>query len=129
MLYDLAQAPPEPGSLLESVLLIVAKRRQEAEWLGTKCLMLANMAEHLKGDALQKIVDVYTDTMFPFLGKHTQERDKLAKKAVKAWTGVGPLRVKPLWLNRDQRAVQSRLRRTAAKLQEQERKRPRGRRI
>ena len=98
MLYDLAQVPPETGSLLESVFLVLTKRRQEQEFLRTRVLVEATLAPHLEGDS--KISDTFSDymnAMFPYLKHQKDEKEDLMRQALKQWTGHRAFKVKPLW--------------------------------
>ena len=56
MLYDLYGRPPPAGSLLESVFMVLAKRRQEQELLRTRVLVEAVLAPHVekKGPGLSE---------------------------------------------------------------------------
>jgi hypothetical protein len=122
MLYDLSDGPPPPGSLLESVFLLIAKRRQEAQFFATKILMEAAIIPHVKdqGDVLAKTYEAYRDAMFPFLAGETKRAAKSTKKQLEQWTKTGPLRVRPLWRPQDSSGLISRLKRGAAKVEQQE---------
>lgn len=136
MLYDLYGAPPPPGSLLESVFMILSKRRQEQELLRTRVLVEAMLAPHVekKGSTLSEAFGDYADTLFPFLRHKRTKSSEDAKKALKQWTDRHALRVKPIWnamKDGPAKKMQSRLRKGAdrvAKL-EHERKGKRSRRI
>lgn len=98
MLYDLSQAPPEPGSLLESAFLVLTKRRQEQEFLRTRVLAEATLAPHLEGDSkISETFDDYMNSMFPYLRHQTTRSETDMKKALKQWTGRTAFKVKPLW--------------------------------
>lgn len=129
MLYDLAQAPPEQGSLLESVLLIISKRRQEQEFLKTRVLVEATLAPHLEGESkVSETFKDYMDTMFPYLGEERDTKETLAKQALDHWVGKGPLRVRPLWQSAEKpRRIRSALQRGAEKVREIEKMRREGR--
>ena len=96
MLYDLADGPPEPGTLLESLFILVTKRRMEAQYLGTRVLMEAVLAPHVKENTLSKTNKMYLDSMFPHLRKDRKDKDVSAKEALKHWTSRGPMRVTAL---------------------------------
>jgi hypothetical protein len=96
MLYDLADGPPEPGTLLESLFMLVTKRRMEAQYLGTRVLMEAVLAPHVKETTLSKTNKLYLDSMFPHLRKGRSDEEKDAKEAMKHWVNRGPMRVTPL---------------------------------
>lgn len=62
MLYDLAAAPPEPGSLLESVFLLISLRRREAELFQTEALIAAIVGSaNEKFDAIEDALHSYKD--------------------------------------------------------------------
>jgi ACT domain-containing protein len=75
MLYDLATEPPEPGTLLESVFLLVSLRRREAELLQTEAIVTA-VASAPSGqiDLIRSALKEYKNSVFPFL---EAERKKL----------------------------------------------------
>lgn len=129
MLYDLAQAPPEPGSLLESVFLVLTKRRQEAEFLQTRVIVEAALAPHLEGKS--KISDTFNDylnAVFPWFRLHKGKTEKDMADALKQWVGKKALRVRPLWQNSQKpKRIQSSLARGREKVEERERMRREGR--
>lgn len=119
MLYDLAQAPPEQGSLLESVFLVLAKRRQEQEFLRTRVLIEATLAPHLEKSTVSEAFGDYFDSMFPYLGSEkTVKTEDLQREALEHWVGKGPLTVKPIGMPADQKRsqVRSALQRSAARV-------------
>ena len=110
MLYDLAPGPPDPGSLLESVLLLVTKKRQEARFLEMRALMEAFFRPHTKDDTFTDALNDYVNALFPYVAGEREERKKKEREALKQWTSVGALKVKPLWMAKDQRKqLQSRI--------------------
>ena len=96
MLYDLADGPPEPGTLLESLFILVTKRRLEAQYLGTRLIMEASLAPHMKENKLSDTNSMYLGAMFPHVFKKQKSKDEQAKEAMKHWVGRGPLVVTPL---------------------------------
>jgi hypothetical protein len=127
MLYDLASEPPQPGSLLESVLLLVAKRRQEAEYFSNKAIVSAIVAAATsEGKVLEEALTFYKDSMFPFLEGEKERQDRDHKKVLEHWTGKRAFQVKPLWRATESRSVMSKLRKGREKvleLEEERRKR------
>lgn len=121
MLYELYDRPPEPGSLLESVFAIISKRRREAEYYKTKVLVSAILADKVDdgGQRLQEALDLYRDSLFPYLASETTKKDKAAKKLLKQWTSK-ILKIRPLWRAQDHKGLISRLRRGAQKVRESE---------
>jgi hypothetical protein len=123
MLYDLAQTPPESGSLLESVFLVLSKRRQEQQFLALRVLVEAALAPHLEGKSkISETFGDFVDAMFPYLKKETTKGESLEREALKQWTGHRAFRVKPLWQSKDQpRRFRSSLQRGKEKIAERER--------
>lgn len=121
MLYDLAAGPPKPGTLLESLFVLMAKRRQEAEYYKTKVLMIASLADKMEGGGkmLDEAMEVYRDTLFPFLKDEKKQQDKEHKEVLKQWTRH-VLKIRPLWRAQDNRAVVSKLRRGAERTKQSE---------
>jgi len=111
MLYDLLDGPPEPGSLLESVLMVLSKRRMEATYFANRMMVHAVLAPHTGGEGLKDATEEYTNSMFPFLAEHRSERERLAKKALEHWTSKKALTVKPLLRPMDRKKFVSRLKR------------------
>jgi hypothetical protein len=113
MLYDIIDGPPEPGSLLESVLMILSKRRLESTYFANRMLAHAVLAPHTGGDGLKDAMEEYTNSMFPFLAEHRSERERLARKALEHWTSKKALKVTPMFRPVDRKKFVSRLRRGA----------------
>lgn len=115
MYYDVG-GRPEPGSLLESVLMIVANRRQEAEFLKAMALVKASVKDESLGDTLK----LYSDTVFPYLEGQKKKKEMDAKEALRQWTAHTALQVKPLHRPSGNRAVVSKLRKGAERLRQSE---------
>jgi hypothetical protein len=133
MLYDLAGGPPAPGSLLESVFLLTAKRRQEAEYYKTSALIAGNLAA-AGGDAsvLKDALMSYRDSVFPFLSAAKVKEAEETKETLKKWTqDITAMKIKPLWRAHDHKALVSKLRKGKEKVVqlEEERRKRRHRRI
>jgi hypothetical protein len=114
MLYATASGPPRPGSLLESVFILLTKRHQEAEYFKTKTLMTASLVDKLEngGKLLTEALDNYRERMFPFLRDEKKKVDVDSKKVLKAWTSK-ILKIRPLWRPQENKAVVSKLRKGA----------------
>jgi len=123
MLYDLASAPPEPGSLLESIFLLIATRRREAELFQTEVLISAVAGTVSKDfEGVEKALESYKAAMFPFLEAERGKRAAMAKQALKQWTDHVAFKVTPLWqANSNQhRRLHSQLKRSAERTQKAE---------
>lgn len=132
MLYDLASTPPEPGSLLESVFLLISLRRREAELYQTESIVAAIVGAGVEnsGEVVQSALDTYKDTLFPFLAGEKLRKDEDSRKVLEYWSKQ-VFRVKPLWEAGTSKKVHSRLRRGAEKVAqiEAQRRQKRHRRI
>lgn len=132
MMYDLAEAPPQPGSLLESVFRIVSKRRQEAQFYQTKAIIaavLTTASDNTK--TLEEALDDYKNALFPFLEGEKAKETAVAKDALRQWAERVAFKVKPLWRANEQKGFISRLRKGAERVKrlEEGRRRTRHRRI
>jgi hypothetical protein len=110
MLYQLASEPPEPGTLLESVFLILTKMGQEEKFLQSRLMVeaiLRPMAEGSQG--LQDAYRDYQDAIFPFLARGREDEKEKMRNAAKSWSAQGPLRVRPLQTGRDAKRFKSRM--------------------
>lgn len=121
MLYDTAGGPPRPGSLLESVFILMSKRRQEAEYFKTKALIIASLASSSEkaGKMLDDALDSFRHCLFPFLAEEKKKQDVDSKKLLKSWTSK-VLKVRPLWRAKDHQGVVSRLRKGAERVKQAE---------
>lgn len=130
MLYDLANSPPEPGSLLESVLLLMAKKKREAEFFQAKLMVEAMLAPHAEStDGLLKAYESYREAMFPFLGSELNKEKVEAKKLLDHWVGKKAFSVKPIWQVGNNKGFASKLRRGAARVKEKEAEKRRQKRV
>jgi hypothetical protein len=119
MMYDLADGPPLPGSPLESVYLLTAKRRQEAELRKTEALAMAAAAPHLKdgGKLLTDALTEYRNVLMPFLASVEKSKEADHRALLKHWTDKRAFVVRPLSpYGGDHQKVVSRLRRGAEKV-------------
>jgi hypothetical protein len=129
MLYDLAATPPEPGSLLESVFLLVSLRRREAELYSTEVLMNAIVLAGSGGNDYSLLDDAfraYKDALFPFIEAERLRVDKETREALEHWSKQ-VFRVKPLWIagaNRRRKAYQRKGVEAAEKAEQLRQKRP-----
>jgi len=128
MLYDLADGPPEPGTLLESLFILIAKRRLEAKYLETRLLMEAVLAPHVKENKLTDASKMYLNSLFPHLYKERKDKDQEAKEAMKHWVSRGPMRVTALD-SPDQRKERRRAKMLQHRKAQYLSKRPEGRKL
>ncbi len=120
MLYDLAKEPPRSETLLESVFILIAKRRQEAEYFKTKAIVASNLATTEEGvKLLNEALDDYRSRLFPFLAGEKKKLDKDTKKALEQWTNK-VLKIRPLWRAQEHKSVVSRLRKGAERTRKAE---------
>lgn len=128
MLYDLASGPPAPGSLLESIFLLVSIRRREAELFQTQAIVTAILgAAAEKYEIVESSLKEYRDAMFPFLESERTKRSDMAKEALKQWTSHKAFKVRPLWTAHSGGAkkLHSQLRKSAERTQQAEEMRKR----
>lgn len=76
--YDKFVGPPPPNTPLESLFMLVALRRMEADLLSTRALVHASMmTPESKPDPTIKAFQEYADKVLPFLaGAQDLERQK-----------------------------------------------------
>ncbi len=120
MMYDLADGPPLPGTPLESVFMILAKRKREAEFLRDKMLVEASLAPHTKGEGLTEAYKEYRSALFPFLESQSKKQEDQNRALLKHWVGKKAFKVKALWRPEDSKGLISRLRRGAEKVKQSE---------
>jgi hypothetical protein len=126
MMYDLAEEPPLPGSLLESLFLLTAKRRQESEFHKTRALVAAALVPHIEngGKMLKETLDLYRDSLFPFLKKTTLDSDAQAKVVLKKWAqDIEAIKIRPLWTREQHQKFDSRLKKGSEKVKQAEEER------
>jgi hypothetical protein len=130
MMYDMSDEPPEPGSLLESVFLLISKRRLELDFLRTKVMVRATLAPVVGGKGLEDAVEAYAKALFPFLEDQRKQEARRNKELLERVAKMGPLRIRPI-TNPDHRKLASRLRRSEerTKMAEESRRRQRVRRM
>ena len=94
-MYDLAAAPPKPGSIREVVFLMIQMRRELMRFQETMVVVQAIRDEE-SGDATQKAFESYRNTLMPYLKKQLDEERKQVIKALRDEAGKGPLKVAPI---------------------------------
>ena len=121
MLYDLATEPPEPGTLLESVLLLVSLRRREAELLQTEAIVTAvAAAPGGQIDSIRNALKEYKNSVFPFLEAERKKENVEAQKTLEHWVKNMAFKVKPLWKAEHSKKLYSQLRKGMEKTQHAE---------
>ena len=121
MLYDLATEPPEPGTLLESVLLLVSLRRREAELLQTEALVTA-IAATPSGqiESIRTALREYKNSVFPFLEAERKKENEEVQKTLEHWTKNMAFVVRPLWRAEQGKKLNSQLRKGMEKTKQVE---------
>lgn len=75
--------------------------------------MTASLAPHMKEDegtkSLKEALELYRNSMFPFLEDEVKKTDADSKAILKQWTKHA-LKIRPLWRAQDNRQLVSRLR-------------------
>ncbi len=106
---------------MESVFLLLAKRRQEAEYFKTQALIAGALAPHAKDTkAFQGAMDAYKDAIFPFLKGEKDKETRDVKAALKNWTEKVAFKVRPLWRAKENMGLVSKLRRGKERIQRSE---------
>jgi hypothetical protein len=97
------EGPPEPGSPLESLIVLVWMARQEIRMQETRSIVQAMLAATAEGenikaanDQLQKSWEAYLDELFPFQRGLRKSSDKAAMEFFVKEALKGPLKVTPL---------------------------------
>lgn len=126
MLYDQSTVLPQSGSPLESVFILLAKRKQEAEYYKTKLMVASNLAPHSEEGAkmLSGAWEDYRDAVFPFLAGQRTKKDVEAKKVLD-WWGKRMLKIRPLWRANERKGLVSKLRKGMERVRESEKLRRR----
>jgi hypothetical protein len=121
MLYDQSVALPQSGSPLESVFILLAKKRQEAEYYKTKLMVASNLAPHSEEGAkmLSGAWDDYRDAVFPFLAGQKSKKDDEARKVLN-WWGKRMLKIRPLWRANERKGIVSKLRKGMERVKKSE---------
>ena len=124
MLYDLSQELPAAGSLLESIFLLIALRKREAEVLQTEAMVVAIAgAQSGQIDLIQKSLREYKNAVLPFLQAEKSKEEVDMKSMLKHWVDKKAFTVRPLWRAQDNKRLHSQLRRGAERTQQVEAKR------
>lgn len=86
------QAPPPKGSLQECALILLLDRLEDIEHARFRALAQIVIDKEKGVEAFED----YLKLAFPSLALRKKEREQEIHKALKAWTGAGPLKVTPL---------------------------------
>lgn len=84
--YDKYEGPPPPNTPLESVFMLVAMRRMEADLLATRALVHASLSPDAKPDPTIKAFQEYADKAIPFLATAQDLERKKERDALLAFT-------------------------------------------
>lgn len=79
--YDKYEGPPPQNSPLESLFMILAMRRMEADLLATRALVHASMSPDAKPDPTIKAFQEYADKVLPFLAA-SMDADKQKERDI-----------------------------------------------
>jgi ABC-type enterochelin transport system ATPase subunit len=101
LLYDKLAEPPIPGTMLESLMLLVWKARQDIRLYETKAMLNAIMISNQPAkDELNKLLqeswDAYIDTLYPYSKGKSKTQDQKAIEFMQQEIKRGPLKVTPL---------------------------------
>lgn len=81
---------------MESLFLVMSKRRQEQELLKTRLMVESALAPHVEKSKVGETFDDYANAMFPFLKAERRKKEEKAKEILERWTGQGAMRVTPM---------------------------------
>ena len=107
-----------PGTLLESVFLLISLRRREAEYLQTEAIVSAIGC--IGRDDFKIAVDAikaYKASLFPFLEAERKKTDAEVQRTLKYWTEKMAFKVRPLWQAGRDKKLHSQLRKGLARTQ------------
>ncbi len=75
--YDMHEGPPAQHTPLESLFILIALRRMEAELLATRAIVHASLTNESNVDPIVKAYKEYADKALPFLsGAQDLEKQK-----------------------------------------------------
>jgi hypothetical protein len=100
MAYEMMSEPPTPGTLMESLMLLVWRMRQDVELQRTRALANAIIVSSQQGDSNDKILreswTAYRDALLPYQKVMTETQDQKAMDFLKREVARGPIKVQPL---------------------------------
>lgn len=94
MLYDRG-GYVAPGSRLESVLMVVAHRRQQQKMLEVRAIVQAVLAPHKEDTKdLRRAMSRHAEAVLPYIEDTTEKEEAAKKKQLESWVGQGPLKIR-----------------------------------
>lgn len=79
MWYDTIRQIPKRGSLMETVLMMVSLKRQQASLLATRAIVQSTLPEGKAANAAIKAFQVYYDAQMPFMDRAANSEFEQAK--------------------------------------------------
>lgn len=100
MAYEMMAEPPTPGTLMESLMLLVWRMRQDVEFQRTRVLANAIIVSAQQGGENDKILreswEAYRGALLPYQKAMTETQDKKAMDFLRREISAGPLKVIPM---------------------------------
>lgn len=101
IVYDKLQGPPEPGSVMEALCLMVQARRELKELYSMRTVVQAVMlGQHPEnqdtGEAVKEAYELYKGSLMPFLEGEIKRGENDVVKAIREEVARGPIAVQPL---------------------------------
>ena len=92
ILYDKAKKPPQAGSLMEIVFILLWRMRQEIEFQRTRSIVQAViLAGAENSEDISKAFQVFTDASFPYQPAKEKEEKLSMKQVLDKEVSKGPL--------------------------------------
>ncbi len=94
MLYDRG-AYAAPGSRLESVLMVVAHRRQQQKLYEVRAIVQGVLAPHKEDTKdLRRALARHAEAVLPYIEDTTEKDEAKKKKQLDSWVGRGPMKIR-----------------------------------
>lgn len=96
MLYDTAARPPRPGSILETLFIMVQIRREASRLMEVRSVVQALQDESETGQATQEAFNDFRLALMPYLMQDERDARKQFREVMNRELRMGPMRVRPV---------------------------------
>ena len=96
MLYDMLSEPPPPGSPLESLMILVWRKRADIEYFLGRAICQSSVDAGDEGKAASAAWKEYTEMFFPYMKAEEGKSDQAALNYLMKEVKKGALGVRPL---------------------------------
>lgn len=96
MMYDMLDEPPAPGSPLESLMILVWRKRADIDYFLARAICQSNIDAGDEGKAANNAWKEYTDMFFPYMQAEEKRSDAAALNYLMKEVKKGALGVRPL---------------------------------